>query len=151
MHDHRTSTATARSDRGELGSYGSLVGAPRAWPDLIRWTKMDLRWPLSMRLIVRRRGMPVGLPRASPKWWLHMEFAPEDEDRFFAVRDEVLEGFDEWLAERGRSTDQRLDAELVLGLKWGYLDGHLGRWRVTDLNEFLLEYYPRSSSRTPSW
>jgi hypothetical protein len=37
----------------------------------------------------------------------------------------------------------RADAELVLGFKWGYLDGHLGRWRTADLDELLLELYPR--------
>jgi hypothetical protein len=44
---------------------------------------------------------------------------------------------------QGRSVELRADAELVLGFKWGYLDGHLGRWRTADLDELLLELYPR--------
>lgn len=44
---------------------------------------------------------------------------------------------------QGRPSELRTDAELVLGFKWGYLNGHLGRWRTADLDELLLELYPR--------
>lgn len=74
---------------------------------------------------------------------MELEFGPDDEDRFFVVRDELLERFERWLDSQGRSVDLRMDAELVLGFKWGYLDGHLGRWRTADLDELLLELYPR--------
>jgi len=72
-----------------------------------------------------------------------LEFGPDDEDRFFAARDELLDRFERWLDAQGRPVELRADAELVLGFKWGYLDGHLGRWRVADLDELLLELYPR--------
>lgn len=71
------------------------------------------------------------------------EFDPDDEDRFFAVRDDLLERFERWLDARGRSGELRMGAELLLTFKWGYLDGHPGRWRTADLDEVLLELYPR--------
>jgi hypothetical protein len=74
---------------------------------------------------------------------VELEFGPDDEDRFFVVRDEVLDRFERWLDAQGRPVELRIDAELVLGFKWSYLDGHLGRWRTADLDELLLELYPR--------
>jgi hypothetical protein len=74
---------------------------------------------------------------------VELEFGPDDEDRFFVVRDELLDRFERWLDAQGRPVELRADAELVLGLKWGYLGGHLGRWRTADLDELLLELYPR--------
>ena len=74
---------------------------------------------------------------------MDLEFGPDDEDRFFVARDELLDRFERWLDAQGRPVELRTDAELVLGFKWGYLDGHLGRWRTTDLDELLLELYPR--------
>lgn len=74
---------------------------------------------------------------------MELDFGPDDEDRFFIVRDELLERFERWLDAQGHPVELRVDAELVLGFKWGYLDGHLGRWRTADLDELLLEIYPR--------
>jgi hypothetical protein len=74
---------------------------------------------------------------------VELEFGPEDEDRFFVARDELLDRFERWLGVQGRPAELLADAELVLGFKWGYLDGHLGRWRTADLDELLLELYPR--------
>jgi hypothetical protein len=72
-----------------------------------------------------------------------LKFGPDDEDRFFVARDELMERFERWLGAQGRPGELHVDAELVLGFKWGYLDGHLGRWRTADLDELLLELYPR--------
>jgi hypothetical protein len=72
-----------------------------------------------------------------------LEFGPDGEDRFFVARGQLLERFARWLDTQGRPAELRADAELVLGFKWGYLDGHLGRWRTADLDEVLLELYPR--------
>jgi len=72
-----------------------------------------------------------------------LEFGPDDEDRFFDTSDELMSRFERWLDAQGRPVELRADAELVLGFKWGYLDGHLGRWRTTDLDQLLLELYPR--------
>lgn len=74
---------------------------------------------------------------------MELEFGPDDEDRFFIVRDELLERFERWLDAQGHPGELRVDAELVLGFKWGYLDGHLGRWCTADLDELLLDLYPR--------
>lgn len=74
---------------------------------------------------------------------MDLEFGPDDEDRFFVARDELLERFERWLGAQGRPAELHVDAGLVLGFKWGYLDGHLGRWRTADLDELLLELYPR--------
>jgi hypothetical protein len=74
---------------------------------------------------------------------VELEFGPDDEERFFVARDELLDRFERWLDAQGRSVELRVDVELVLGFKWGYLGGHLGRWRTVDLDELLLELYPR--------
>jgi hypothetical protein len=83
------------------------------------------------------------LARSAGECLVELEFGPDDEDRFFVVRDELLDRFERWLDAQGRPVELRADAELVLGLKWGYLGGHLGRWRTADLDELLLELYPR--------
>ena len=74
---------------------------------------------------------------------MELAFGPDDEDRFVVARDELLERFERWLDAQGRPVELRSDAELVLGFKWVYLDGHLGRWCTADLDELLLELYPR--------
>lgn len=74
---------------------------------------------------------------------MQLRFGPDDEDRFFARRDELIERFGSWLLDRGQEEQLSVDAELFLQFKWGYLDGDLGRWTLADLDEMLLELYPR--------
>jgi hypothetical protein len=76
-------------------------------------------------------------------------FGPEDEDAFFAARDEVVARFHGWLDERGLSADLGSDADLLLRFTWGYLDGDILTWCVEDLDAILLELYPREVTAPP--
>jgi len=66
---------------------------------------------------------------------------PEDDDEYESANAELKERFATWVANEGLSVG--LDApEGLLHYKWGYVDGHLTRWRRRDLDEVLLELYP---------
>lgn len=78
---------------------------------------MSQALPARARLSLRSPGrLAAGL--------VELVFGPDDEDRF-----------QRWLGVRGRPVELRVDAEFVFEFKWGYLDGHLGRWRTADLDE----------------
>jgi hypothetical protein len=79
--------------------------------------------PAGARLFLRSPGrLGEGL--------VELEFGPDDEERFFVARDELLDRFERWLDAQGRSVELHGDAELLLGFKRGVLNGHLGRWRT---------------------
>ncbi|MEE8406335.1 MAG: hypothetical protein V3S32_04225, partial [Acidimicrobiia bacterium] len=67
-----------------------------------------------------------------------MRFGPDDEDAFYAARDDLVSRFER--------TDDGYDlgwvAAQVLDFKWGYLDGDLSRWEFEDVEEILLGLYP---------
>jgi hypothetical protein len=66
---------------------------------------------------------------------------PEGDDEYEAANAELKERFATWAANEGLSVE--LDGpEGLLHYKWGYVDGHLTRWRRRDLDEVLLELYP---------
>ena len=77
-----------------------------------------------------------------------MSFTVEDEAAFQRRRDELGRDFAAW-AEQHRVAADPGDAQLLLDWKWGYGDGELGRWRVPDVEEFLLEWCPRKLSCPP--
>jgi hypothetical protein len=68
-----------------------------------------------------------------------------DETAFEDTRAWLLEAHRRWLSERGVTADDDWVAYQLLDFKWGYLDGHLGRWTVADLREILLELFPRKT------
>nr|MBA2529893.1 DUF1841 family protein [Euzebyales bacterium] len=75
-----------------------------------------------------------------------MRFGPDDEASYHAARDDLLDRFDAWRADRELGDDggeDRSTADLLLGFKWGYLDGDLARWTSADLHEILAELFPR--------
>ncbi len=71
-----------------------------------------------------------------------LEFDAEDEEGFQDASDALLRDHREWLAGRGAPADDWV-AYQMLHYKWGYLDGHLGRWRAADLGELFLDIFPR--------
>ncbi|MGH8907245.1 MAG: hypothetical protein ACRD0K_12140 [Egibacteraceae bacterium] len=71
-----------------------------------------------------------------------LEVGADDEAGLTRARERLLGDHRRWLAQRGLAEDDRAARNLV-DLKWGYLDGHLGRWRVSDLHEILLSLFPR--------
>jgi len=66
---------------------------------------------------------------------------PEDDEEYESANAELKGRFAAW-ATRG---DDAFDPDLPEGFlhyKWGYVDGHLTRWRRRDLDEVFLELYP---------
>lgn len=70
-----------------------------------------------------------------------MHFEPEDENAYLTRRDELVEQFAGWLADHAVDGNPS-DAELLLDWRWGYGDGELDRWRISDVAEFLFEWCP---------
>ena len=66
---------------------------------------------------------------------------PEDEDDYEAASADLKKRFRAWSAGTGLEVDPEAP-ESLLHYKWGYLDGHLTRWRCADLDEVYLELYP---------
>lgn len=66
---------------------------------------------------------------------------PDDEDDYEAASAEIKKRFCAWSVEKGLEVDPEAP-ESPLHYKWGYLDGHLTRWRCADLDEVYLELYP---------
>lgn len=80
-------------------------------------------------------GQDGAVEPAARNWW------PEDEDDYEAASTELKERFGAWAA--GNDLMLREDAgEGLLHYKWGYIDGHLTRWKRGDLSELYLELYP---------
>lgn len=68
-------------------------------------------------------------------------FAVDDEDAFHAARDALLEDYRRALDEE-RGADP-FAAEVLLDYKWAYGDGRICDWRRRDLEELLLDHFPR--------
>jgi hypothetical protein len=66
---------------------------------------------------------------------------PEDEDAYAEANAALKERFATWAAAKGLEVDPET-LESPLHYKWGYLDGHLTRWRRADVEELYLELYP---------
>lgn len=80
-------------------------------------------------------GQDVAVEPAARNWW------PDDEDDYEAAATELKQCFGAWAADNG--VELRGDAgEGLLHYKWGYIDGHLTRWKRGDLSELYLELYP---------
>src|ERR1700761_1719663 len=80
-----------------------------------------------------------------------LEISAEDHAGFERARDWLLEGFSAWLCDHhGSDADEAADiassADSMLGWKFSYEDGHLGRWTAGDITEFLLRWCPRKLS-----
>src|SRR6266508_4646159 len=76
---------------------------------------------------------------------MRMEFRPEDEEAFYQARDELLDQFAAWAERRAPEADPTL-VSFALDYKWGYGDGHLGRWITADLTDLLISWFPRKVS-----
>jgi hypothetical protein len=76
---------------------------------------------------------------------MRMEFRPEDEEAFHQAHDELLDRFAAWAERRAPEADPTL-VSFALDYKWGYGDGHLGRWITADLTDLLIGWFPRKVS-----
>ncbi len=75
---------------------------------------------------------------------MQMVFGANDEKKYYAARDVLIQRFTDWLIENPAG-DQLAqgNAELVLDWKWGYSDGDLSLWTLAHFDELLLEWFPR--------
>jgi hypothetical protein len=76
---------------------------------------------------------------------MRMEFRPEDEEAFHQAHDELMDRFAAWAERRAPEADPVL-VSFALDYKWGYGDGHLGRWITADLTDLLMSWFPRKVS-----
>jgi hypothetical protein len=82
---------------------------------------------------------------------VQLEFSQDDEAGFRRVRGQLLDEFGGWLQaqsglDEAEAHDATIDAGIALDWKFGYGDGHLGRWTTSDVAEFLLRWCPRKLS-----
>jgi hypothetical protein len=82
---------------------------------------------------------------------VQLELSQDDEVGFGRVRGQLLVGFGGWLKtqpglDEAAAHDATVDAGIALDWKFGYGDGHLGRWTTGDVAEFLLSWCPRKLS-----
>jgi hypothetical protein len=108
--------------------------------------------PAPIAVVIRLVADPAP---ACPLAWnaepVQLEFSQDDEAGFARVRGQLLDGFDVWLkAQRGldeaAAHEATVDAGIALDWKFGYCDGHLGRWTTDDVADFLLSWCPRKLS-----
>lgn len=66
---------------------------------------------------------------------------PSTQAGYRAARRHLRRAFTRWASDSGVAFGTDGFEELV-HYKWGYLDGHLTRWRCADLDEVLLELFP---------
>ena len=79
---------------------------------------------------------------------------PDAWDRFDAARTKLLDECADWLRRQrsrpGPVVEELVGfAHLVTDWKFSYGDGHLARWRRSEVEEFLLDWSPRKLSIAP--
>jgi hypothetical protein len=91
-----------------------------------------------------------GMIRRTATWEqrMRMQFHPDDEKAFYAARDELLDRFAGWAVQAAPDADPGL-MQFALDYKWGYGDGHLGRWITADLHDLLIDWFPRKVTLDP--
>lgn len=82
---------------------------------------------------------------------MQLELSHDDEAGFGRVREQVLDGLEGWLKtqpafDEAAARDAVFDVGIALDWKFGYGDGHLGRWTADDVTDFLLRWCPRKLS-----
>lgn len=83
----------------------------------------------------------------APMWdgdGVQLVVGPDDEAAFAAASDALLDRVAEC-----HDADVVANAGLALDWKWRYGDGHLARWRRSDLAELLVEWCPRKLTAPP--
>lgn len=88
------------------------------------------------------------MPVASGPMRFSYDDAADAEQAFHRRRDELGEAFAEWLHTHGVAGDPN-DAGLLMDWKFGYADGELDTWTVSDVSGFLLDWCPRKLSAAP--
>ncbi|RKS77484.1 hypothetical protein CLV35_1170 [Motilibacter peucedani] len=74
-----------------------------------------------------------------------MRFGPDDEKAFYAACDDIVDAFEQTPA----GDEFSWVARTILELKFTYLGGDLTTWSVDDVEQILLDIYPRKVSIEP--
>jgi hypothetical protein len=72
-------------------------------------------------------------------------FGPQDDAAYYRARDDLEAGFASWIADTGIETDPACLISF-LDYKWGYGDGKLVRWTTDQMQDMLLDWFPRKVS-----
>ncbi|CAN5645752.1 hypothetical protein BH24CHL9_BH24CHL9_00720 [soil metagenome] len=73
---------------------------------------------------------------------MRTHFGPEDEDAFYAARDDLLEAY-RTISEGRDDAPDGFVASIMLEYKWGYGDGRIADWHRHDVEDVLLGHFPR--------
>lgn len=73
---------------------------------------------------------------------MQLRFGPHDGEAFEDAREQVLKRFRSWADGLGLEVEDD-PVHFLLDAKFGYLDGHPTRWRVTHIEKLLTEIAPR--------
>ncbi|GAA2709476.1 hypothetical protein ACFY2R_01600 [Micromonospora olivasterospora] len=79
---------------------------------------------------------------------MRMVYTSAPDDVFYPARERLLRKFDRWARKQRRPVDLFVVAEL-LEHRWSDGDGLLGRWQPEDLEEALLDWFPRKVTLPP--
>ncbi|RQW84055.1 hypothetical protein DKL51_30745 [Micromonospora globispora] len=79
---------------------------------------------------------------------MRMVYTSAPEELFFPARDRLVRRFDRWARRHRRPVDAFV-VETLLEHRWADGDGLLGRWQPEDLEEALLDWFPRQVTLPP--
>ena len=135
--------------RDELAERLLNATAGAAELELVLPHDLGVGLPLIARALGRDPGVLPQLAFEPPLGPLDID--PEDEEGLEDLLDVLLEEFDEYLrAAHGEDGPVFRAGHYVAGsmLHWkhGYRDGRLGHWTRADVEEYLLDHYPRKLS-----
>jgi hypothetical protein len=135
--------------RDELAERLRSATARAAGLDLVLPHEVGLCLPLVARALGVDRGAFARLAFEPPPGPLDVD--PEDQEGLQDLLDALLEDFDEHVrATYGEDGPEFRAGDYVAGsmLHWkhGYRDGRLGQWTRADLEEYLLDHFPRKLS-----
>jgi hypothetical protein len=79
---------------------------------------------------------------------MRMVYTSAPDELFFSARDRLVRRFDRWARRHRRPVDLFV-VETLLEHRWSDGDGLLGRWQPEDLEEALLDWFPRQVTLPP--
>ncbi|PZG14697.1 hypothetical protein C1I95_21180 [Micromonospora craterilacus] len=79
---------------------------------------------------------------------MRMVYTSAPDDVFIPGRDRLVRRFERWARRQRRPVDP-FTVEALLDHRWADGDGRLGRWQPEDLEEALLDWFPRQVTMRP--
>jgi hypothetical protein len=133
----------------ELGPRLQAAAARAAELELVLPHDVGVALPLIGRALGLEAGVFPRLVLEPPRGPLNID--PEDDEAFENLSEALLEQFDEEvLSSHGEDDPVFRGGDYVAGsmlhFKHGYGDSRLGHWTRADLEEYLLDHYPRKLS-----